>query len=382
MLKNFRQASLSEVRRTVEHYLPQPLILKKIPKENVINSNKPVVHLVRSSAFQTLQNVSPTVQKITNNSQSVTVNSNNAINQQTPSVRVLQKRVDNNTASAVQQLSTTQHYIVNPKDVTLPSSCWFWQEGSLLDHELICSKFKWLDENKFEYTKTVIINGDSRTLRFFVRGQQVFYSKLKYQFSMENELIDCLQFYDKIPECVGYSDQESLKISASSNVQVKSSGCETRSENCLLLGTTNSNSCRNCMKKDTRLKKNEKPSNGSKKTCNIPSPCRASSEPPVTHVNLDDNVQEPEILNFRLDHNYGVMTSPTTLDNRPMKISMISQWKNQLDGLSIKLLGNRSENEENDKNDLELAKRFLKNETARKRKLQKKLNQELKMVKE
>ena len=184
-----------------------------------------------------------------------------------------------------------------------------------------------LDENKFEYTKTVIINGDTRTLRFFVRGQQVFYSKLKYQFSTENELINYLAFYDKIPECVGYSDQESLKFSALSNVQVKSSGCETRSENCLLLGTTNSNSCRNCMKKDTHLKKNEKTSNGSKKTCNIPSPCRASSEPPVAHVNLYEDLQEPQILN--LDHNNGDMTSTTSLDNRPMKISMKSQWKNQ-----------------------------------------------------
>ena len=336
--------SLPEVKRTLQCSLPQPLILRKVSKENVVNckdpAKKPILIdkngcLLKSSDGNTLQfNVSPAAQKITNH-QPATINSLNAvfaINQHFPPVGFLIQKVQNTTAQEFRNVSsTTQPFIVNPKDATLPSS-WFWQEGSLKEQEFICSKFKWLDENKFEYTKSVIIDRDTSTLRFFVRGEQVFHPKLKYQFSTVNELIDCFRFYDKIPECVGYSDSKSLEISASSNLQAKSSDCETRSKNCLLLADlTKGNSCRNCVKKDNNMRKDPHPkknvleqtSNGSKKICNVQPIPEAISESPVAHLNLnenlDENIDELQVSRVILDHSYGSTTSQPRLDKSSIK---------------------------------------------------------------
>ena len=335
--------TLPEVKGTPQCSLPQPLILQKVSKENIINCKDPAIKpilidksvcLVKSSDGQTLQNVSPAAPKIMNH-QTATINSLNAvfaINQHFPPVGFLIQKVQNTTAQEFRNVSsTTQPSIVNPKDATLPSS-WFWQEGSLKEQEFICSKFKWLDENKFEYTKSVIIDRDTRTLRFFVRGEQVFHPKLKYQFSTVNELIDCFRFYDKIPECVGYSDSKSFEISASSNLQAKSSDCETRSKNCLLLADlTKGNSCRNCIKKDNNMRKDPHPkknvleqtSNGSKTICNVQPIPEAISESPVAHLNLnenlDENIDELQVSRVILDHSYGSMTSQPGLDKSSIK---------------------------------------------------------------
>ncbi|XP_046452642.1 uncharacterized protein LOC124200448 isoform X2 [Daphnia pulex] len=91
---------------------------------------------------------------------------------------------------------------INPRDVALPLS-WFWQQGSLQKQEFICSKFKWLNENKFEYVKTVIINEDTRTLRYFLRGQQVFHENLKSQFSTISELYIYMKLFDDAQVCIG-----------------------------------------------------------------------------------------------------------------------------------------------------------------------------------
>ncbi len=105
-----------------------------------------------------LQKVSPAAQQIT--TQQPFTNCQNAFNQQTPPVV---KKIGNNAAQELRKVSSAPR-LLNPKEATLPFS-WFWQEGNLKEQEFVCSKFKWLDENKFEYTKMVIINGDNQDIK-------------------------------------------------------------------------------------------------------------------------------------------------------------------------------------------------------------------------
>ncbi|XP_057375324.1 uncharacterized protein LOC130696253 [Daphnia carinata] len=88
-----------------------------------------------------------------------------------------------------------EQHIINPKEIYLPVS-WFWQEGSPVEEEFICSRFKWLNENKFEYTKTIIIHQNSKTIRYFVRGQQVFHENFNSQFESLEDLTACVKTFD------------------------------------------------------------------------------------------------------------------------------------------------------------------------------------------
>ncbi len=130
---------------------------------------------------------------------------------------------------------------IKPKDVFLPSS-WFWQEGGPTRNQFICSKFEWLDNgNKFEYTKSVVINGN--TVRYFVRGQNVVHQDLKNEFSLANQLTTGLEVFDGLRLCVGCTDQDILKIATLSNALAAR---EIRSNHCLLLTSNVSNCCSEC----------------------------------------------------------------------------------------------------------------------------------------
>ena len=140
--------------------------------------------------------------------------------------------------------------LLNPKEAILPPS-WSWQECFLQKKQLICSKFKWLDENNFEYTKSIIVGEyafvsdmsiSTHTVRYFVRGRQVFHKNLKSQFSTVSELTTYLKFYDEIPECVGYSDLKLLGSSTPLNPLQTN-----RSQKCLLLASERSNYCSECL---------------------------------------------------------------------------------------------------------------------------------------
>ncbi|XP_046452636.1 uncharacterized protein LOC124200445 isoform X2 [Daphnia pulex] len=148
------------------------------------------------------------------------------------------------------KLAVSCRELLNPKEAILPSS-WSWQECFLQKKQLICSKFKWLDENNFEYTKSIIVGEyayvsdmsiSTHTVRYFVRGRQVFHKTLKSQFSTVSELTTLLKFYDDIPECVGYSDPKLLGSSPPLNPPQTN-----RSKKCLLLASERSNYCTECL---------------------------------------------------------------------------------------------------------------------------------------
>lgn len=136
--------------------------------------------------------------------------------------------------------------------MALPSS-WFWQQGSLQKQELICSKFKWLDENHFEYTKTVIINEDNCTLRYFLRGQNVLHENLKSQFSTINELYTYIKLFDDAQVCIGnpgfpcnfflgkskcsQSTKQNVQSSSEKNISEKSSSPPSKTSNQQSLAT-------------------------------------------------------------------------------------------------------------------------------------------------
>ena len=140
--------------------------------------------------------------------------------------------------------------LLNPKEAVLPPS-WSWQECSLQKKELICSKFKWLDEKNFEYTKSIIVGEyacvsdmsiSTHSVRYFVRGRQVSHTNLKSQFSSVSELTTYLKIYDDIPECVGYSDPKLL-----GSPQALNFSQTNRSKKCQLLASERSNYCTECL---------------------------------------------------------------------------------------------------------------------------------------
>lgn len=140
--------------------------------------------------------------------------------------------------------------LLNPKEAVLPPS-WSWQECSLQKKELICSKFKWLDEKNFEYTKSIIVGEyacvsdmsiSTHSVRYFVRGRQVSHTNLKSQFSSVSELTTYLKIYDDIQECVGYSDPKLL-----GSPQALNFSQTNRSKKCQLLASERSNYCTECL---------------------------------------------------------------------------------------------------------------------------------------
>ncbi len=148
------------------------------------------------------------------------------------------------------KLAVSCRELLNPKEAILPPS-WSWQECFLQKKQLICSKFKWLDENNFEYTKSIIVGEyayvsdmsiSTHTVRYFVRGRQVFHKNLKSQFSAISELTAYLKSYDDIPECVGYLDPKLLGSSQPLNPPQTN-----RSKKCLLLASERSNYCSECL---------------------------------------------------------------------------------------------------------------------------------------
>ncbi|XP_059351186.1 uncharacterized protein LOC130696249 isoform X2 [Daphnia carinata] len=143
--------------------------------------------------------------------------------------------------------------LLNPKEAVLPPS-WSWQENYLPKKQSICLKFKWLEENNlFEFTKSVIVSegvcannmgNPTHTIRYFVRGRQVYHRNLNSQFSTINELTYYLKVYDDIPECVGYANKkfyENSLLSPFPNSSV------SQSKSCLLLASEKSNLCAYCL---------------------------------------------------------------------------------------------------------------------------------------
>lgn len=241
-----------------------------------------------------------------------------------------------------------------------------------------------MDENKFEYTKTVIINGDTRTLRYFLRGQE-FLSVTPSPFSTVNQLIDRLRVYDQIPECMGYPEPKSQKNSSSSNLQAKENG-ETRSKNCLLLGSKKSNSCRKCIEDANQFKENvpRQTSNRSKKSSNTQTTCQVASESPITHSNVDENHEESTDCIILTDLSYGAMNPQLARDKRSVDRSVESHNGeiHQLEGPTVqnkskKPKVSKREDDENDINDLELAQHFLKKELIRKKTLRRHIQRDL-----
>uniref|UniRef100_A0A0P5C0S7 Zinc finger protein n=1 Tax=Daphnia magna TaxID=35525 RepID=A0A0P5C0S7_9CRUS len=143
--------------------------------------------------------------------------------------------------------------LLNPKEAFLPPS-WSWQENYLPKKQSICLKFKWLEENNlFEFTKSVIVSEGvcsnnigtpTHTIRYFVRGRQVYHRTLNSQFSTINELTSYLKLYDDIPECVGYADKKLYENSLLSKFP-NASGSQSNS--CLLLASERSNLCSYCL---------------------------------------------------------------------------------------------------------------------------------------
>lgn len=195
-----------------------------------------------------------------------------------------------------------QQHIINPKDIYLPIS-WFWQEGSFMENEFICSKFKWLNENKFEYIKTVIISGNTRTIRYFIRGQQVCHENLKSHFSSLDELSACVNVFNA-------QDSDNPGLFTSVNIIPTKSIClATVSQDAVL--------------PEFEKTASKRPSYPSKKTgVNAERQSQAKLKLAVPH--LDQNISEndgiSELSNVLKDHTYGVATDlPIPLVKLPCK---------------------------------------------------------------
>jgi hypothetical protein len=185
----------------------------------------------------------------------------------------------------------TEKSVINHKEIALPLS-WFWQEGSLKEQEFVCSKFKWLDENEFEYTKTVIINGNTCTLRYFIRGKQIYHEKLKYHFSTVNELTSFLKLYDDAQVCNDYPGL----LNQVSNISKQSNRTPPRQE------------VANSRFDDTSL---EVPSIPPKRTYSNMQQSQAASKIHNRNPgnNASENLVEPEVTSVLMDHAYGVATN-------------------------------------------------------------------------
>ncbi|XP_046451608.1 uncharacterized protein LOC124199728 isoform X1 [Daphnia pulex] len=219
------------------------------------------------------------------------------------------------------KLAVSRRELLNPKEAILPPS-WSWQECFLQKKQLICSKFKWLDENNFEYTKSIIVGEyayvsdmsiSTHTVRYFVRGRQVFPKTLKYQCSTVSELTTLLKFYDDIPECLGYSDPKLLGSSPPLNPPQTN-----RSKNCLLLASERSNYCTECLSimPQTIKRSLVKNSNNISNSSNLPStnvnvigPCNT-----ITPVDLS---ADPLLIPIDSCNICEIGEDELTVENRP-----------------------------------------------------------------
>lgn len=190
---------------------------------------------------------------------------------------------------------------INPKEICLPVS-WFWQEGSSVEEEFLCSKFKWLNENKFEYTKTIIINQNSRTIRYFVRGQQVSHENLKSQFESLEELAACVKTFDDA------QDNVNPKFSNTTSNNIEKSICAAIDRQNIVQPVVEKNI-------------QKRPSNPSKKTDgNMRHQSPVKLKLPIQHANQNVSGKDgdPKFTSMPTDHTYGIATDkPVT----PVKLS-------------------------------------------------------------